>query len=197
MTGKFLCSAELLRSRKQIRQRRIKFWWGHLYVRDAIACKKERDSKRMICVSGSLRACGDWESEMLVECSPKGGHVFAARSGGMRAFIYMCFTISLPSSEVMQNPRGLVYPCRTDEGQLDAPMQSQSNLECWQRMRFAIPIYPCLRLPTQVMPAITLPPPIQYSLLYSQLPTGPWATRRKRERESGGGGQKQSHIYWM
>lgn len=29
------------------------------------------------------------------------------------------------------------------------------------------------------MPAITPPPPIQYSLLYYQLPTGPWATGQK------------------
>lgn len=153
--GKFSYSAALLRSRKQIRQRRIRFWWVQLYVRDAIACKTERGSRRMICVSGSLHVRGDWERAMLVACSPKGGH---ACSGGVRAFIHMCLNIALPSSEVMQNLRGLVYPCRTDEGQLDAPMQSQSNLECWQRMRFAIPIYPCLRLPTGMSYASYNPP---------------------------------------
>lgn len=156
--GKFSCSAALQRSRKQIRQRRIKFWWVQVYVPDAIACKKSVVAKGwVVSVDRCVRA-GDRERAMLVACGPKGGHVYAVRSGGMRAFIHMCLTIALPCSEVMENLRGLVYPCRTDEGQLDAPMQSQSNLECWQRMQFAIPIYQCLRMPTRTSYASHNPP---------------------------------------
>lgn len=76
--GKFSCSAALQRSRKQIRQRRIKFWWVQLYVPDAIACKKSVVAKGwFVSVDRSVHA-GDSERAMLVACGPKGGHVYVA-----------------------------------------------------------------------------------------------------------------------
>lgn len=150
--GKFLCAAALQRSGKQIRQRRITFWWVQLYVRDAIACKKEQKDDLCQWIAACVRR--------LRACNV--GGVRPKRRSCVRCPLWgllsTCLTIALPSFEVMRNLRGLVYPCRTDEGQLDAPMQSQSNLECWQRMWFAIPIYPCLRLPTRTSYASHNPP---------------------------------------
>lgn len=154
------------------------------YVRDAVACEGSRmQGKKKIawvpvdlcqwlisCATG-LQACNDgcvWQK--------KWGHVcIIACVGGVIVFICMCVAISIPSGQVLALEIRLTYPCRTDGGQLDAPMQSQPNLEHWHWVQVTFPIYPWLPLPSgTAMPALTSPLLLLPSnLLRSQLPTTP------------------------
>lgn len=111
---------------------------------------------------------------MLVASVPKGGRAYVAGCSGARAYIYMCLTISLPSSEVMQNLRGgwftpaeqmrvnWMHPC-------GASLTLKAGSGCESPFQFTH-AYVCQS--EGVMPAATLPPPIQ-SVLYWQLPTSP------------------------
>lgn len=105
----------------------------------------------------------------------KWGHVcIMACDGGVSVSICMCATISIVSGQVVALEIGSTYPCRTDGGQLDAPMQSQPNLEHWHWVQVTFPIYPWLPLPSRrAMPAVTSPLLLPPNLQRSQLPTTP------------------------
>lgn len=128
-----------------------------------------------ICVSGWFHVWVDCEPVTMVVCGKKWGHAcIIACGGGVSVCICMCVTISIPSGLVVALEIGSTYPCWTDGGQLDAPMQSQPNLEHWHRVQVTFPIYPWLPLPSgRAVPAITSSLLLPSNLLCSQLPTTP------------------------
>lgn len=128
-----------------------------------------------ICVSGWFHVRVDCEHVMMAVCGRKWGHVCIIACGcGVSVCICMCVTISIPSGQVPALEIGSAYPCWTDGGQLDAPMQSQPNLEHWHWVQVTFPIYPWLPMPSgRAMPAITSPLLLPSNLLCLQLPTTP------------------------
>ena len=132
-------------------------------MRDAVAfktCKTEWRGGRDCMIWCGFVSVGDFMCEWTLGCR-KWGHVcIIACSGGVCMYMRVCVTVSIPPGQVLALEIGSVYPCLTDGGQLDAPMQSQPNLEHWHWVRVTFPIYPWLALPSgRAMPAITSPPP--------------------------------------
>lgn len=73
-----------------------------------MACKNEDGGAVDLCQW--IISCERIQTTLLVASGPKGGHAYVAGCSGARVYIYMCLTISLPSSEVMQNLRGVGLP---------------------------------------------------------------------------------------
>lgn len=140
-----------------------------------------------IYVSGWYRVRVDCEHIVMVVCGRKWGHVYIiACSGGVTARICMCVTHSISSGQAAALEIGSTHPCWTDGGQLDAPMQSQPNLEHWHWVQVTFPIYPWFPLPSgRNMPAITSSLLLPSNLLCSRLPTTPLSYQSEREMKWG------------